>query len=589
MKKLVCYTRLPISEAEYAPKLAYSMHLGYETENGFKPLNHNTGVLFVKATQDPETKVLFAKSLKCPRVLPISDGTFLIAAIRTLPEGEDDESSKGSIVLFKSSDLVHYTELGLKKICDGFISDIELKICKNCGLVTVKAEYDGKVIRARFDDNLEICELGECHKLNVEKTEADIEGFVSGNVFEVSDDVFDYVTKKLLTPYNTAIELPKTLNAQSKEELEVLRAVAHYSDGSTALKRIDWDFSGVDFNTAGEYEISGKLHQDHFDFPITDNRADPMIYHRDGYFYFIATNDADWNHTLYVRKAKTIPELVSADEHLILDTNTYPHVKGLLWAPEFHEVGGKLYIFHACTTGEFGNEHAHVMAYNGKGDLTDKDSWDMPKKCEKPDGSPIYTGGITLDMTTFDVGDETYAAWSQRQFSPCDLGAWVYISRIDRNEPWKLLDEPVCITVPEYGWQNNHTFVDEGPFAIIKDEKIYLTFSSALVDSTYCVGMLTANVGDDLLDPRSWQKTNYPLLHSHCVKGEYGVGHNAYVVDQYGDTWNTYHGRPGIDGPRSSGIRRVHFGFDGEPILDMTEELDLNPDLRDVKIKITVK
>ena len=149
--------------------------------------------------------------------------------------------------------------------------------------------------------------------------------------------------------------------------------------------------------------------------------------------------------------------------------------------------------------------------------------------------------------------------------------------------------EPVLITLPEYGWQNNHTHVDEGPFALFRDGKIYLTFSSALVDTTYCVGLLTAEIGSDLLDPNSWTKTNYPLLHSQCVKGEYGPGHNAYVEDEYGDVWNTYHARPGLDGPRSSGIRRVHFGFDGEPILDMTEELDVNPDLRDVEVRITVK
>ena len=75
----------------------------------------------------------------------------------------------------------------------------------------------------------------------------------------------------------------------------------------------------------------------------------------------------------------------------------------------------------------------------------------------------------------------------------------------------------------------------------------------------------------------------------HGVTGEYGVGHNAYIEDEYGDTWNTYHGRPGIHGPRSSGIRRVHFGFDGEPVLDMTEELDVNPALKSVEVTVTVK
>jgi len=40
---------------------------------------------------------------------------------------------------------------------------------------------------------------------------------------------------------------------------------------------------------------------------------------------------------------------------------------------------------------------------------------------------------------------------------------------------------------------------------------------------------------------------------------------------------------------RSSGIRRVHFDVDGVPRLDMTEELDVNPKLRNVKITLIVK
>lgn len=590
MKKLLSYTRLPISEAEYAPRLGLSLHLAYETEDGFKPLNHNTGVLFVKATQNPDTLELYPKSIKEPRVCALPGGGFFIAAIRTEAAGEPDESSKGCVVLFKTDDLVHYTEIGLIKIADDFIDTIETKICTTCGLPTVKAKAGEKTYRARLDaETLELIKVEEGGCVKTETITTDIEGCVPSNVFEVCDDLYTYLTKKLLTPVNTEIVLDKNITASYAEELNAVRATAVYSDGSTATKRIDWDLDCVDFNTPGEYKVTGKIHQDHFDFPIATNRADPVIYRHEGNYYFIATNDADGNRSLYMRKAPTIPELVNAEEHLVLDTVTYDHVKGLLWAPEFHVVGGKLYLFHACTTGEFVDEQSHVTPYNGTGDLIEKSSWDMPIRVLKPDGSPLYTKGITLDMTTFDIEGETYAAWSQRQFNPCDLGAWVYIAKLDQEEPWKLITEPVLITMPEYGWQNNHTLVDEGPFALIRDGKIYLTFSSALVDSTYCVGMLTANIGDDLLDPSSWAKTNYPLLHSQCVKGEYGVGHNAYIEDEYGDTWNTYHGRPGIHGPRSSGIRRVHFGFDGEPVLDMTEELDVNPALKSVEVTVTVK
>ncbi len=72
------------------------------------------------------------------------------------------------------------------------------------------------------------------------------------------------------------------------------------------------------------------------------------------------------------------------------------------------------------------------------------------------------------------------------------------------------------------------------------------------------------------------------------MKGEFGTGHNAYVMDEYGDLWNTYHARPGIDGERSSGIRRVHFDIDGLPVLDLVEEHDVAEGLDRVETKLTV-
>ena len=165
----------------------------------------------------------------------------------------------------------------------------------------------------------------------------------------------------------------------------------------------------------------------------------------------------------------------------------------------------------------------------------------------------------------------------------------MYIAKLNPDEPWKLASDPVLLSMPEYSWANNHTFVDEGPFALIRDNKIFLTFSSALVDSTYCVGLLTAEVGADLLDPKSWVKENYPLMTSGTKEGEYGPGHNAYVEDEDGMIWNSYHARPGIDAPRSSGLRRVHFGPDGYPKLDLTEERDLAPELAWVETEVVVK
>ena len=572
----ISYSRYPVSEAEYAPRLGLSMHLGVKTDSGFSPLNFNYGVLFVKATQNPENNALNPMSIKKPFVLPTDDG-FKIIAIRTLANGENDESSKGCAVVFESPDLVHYTELGLLKLADEYLDDVSLKVCHCHGGLVAKYSVGGVVYRRRLSDiTSPTDDVKQCGDLGKEYTDCNIEGAYDAVEFEVPEDKAEYLLKKLGVLKATAVQYSKEVE---KDKLDEFRVTVHYSDGSSHQKRVDW-------NEPENGEITGKIHLEHYDFPIAINRADPCVYFYKGEYYFIATNDADGNRSLYVRRAKTIPELVNAPEKLILDAYTYPHVGGLLWAPEFHNVNGKEYIFHACTPKEFGDEESHVMVFKEGGELDDKDSWEAPKKVLKKDGSPLYDKGITLDMTTLESAGHIYVAWSQRQFNPIDLGAWVYIAEIDKNEPWKLISDPVLLTMPEYGWQNNHTLVDEGPFMLKSGGMIYLTFSSALVDSTYCVGLLTAKDGADLLDPKNWVKSNYPLLHSLTKPGEYGPGHNAYVTDEYGDIWNTYHARPGINAPRSSGIRRVHIGFDGEPVLSLLEENELPEGMEEISVKI---
>ena len=121
-----------------------------------------------------------------------------------------------------------------------------------------------------------------------------------------------------------------------------------------------------------------------------------------------------------------------------------------------------------------------------------------------------------------------------------------------------------------------------------QENRLILTFSSAAVDTSYVVGLFTIEKGKDLLVRENWKKGNYPIMTSRSVEGEFGTGHNAYVVDEYGDIWNTYHARPGIHGERSSGIRRVHFDVDGLPVLDLVEERDVVEALSHVHTKVVV-
>ncbi len=626
MAYILNYTREPINSALYDPRLAYSMHLAV-SEDGkeYRALNHNSGVLFVKATENQDGS-LNPKSLKNPWLFALPEGGFGVAAVRIEGDGGEDEESRGCAVFFVSPDLMEYEEVGLLKLGTEHVERVSCVYDQKRGSFRVlwqerTGERFGAFIRSpkelqlaavpeMLEGQLETEEIwsrgsGLCGSgsfdggsglsgsgnLNRESIAAGIQGAVPHNVLEVSEAVAARLCRKLTPPVNIGVRFPEQVEAANREELERQYATALYSDGSQASKRVDWELSQVDFDKKGVYEINGRVHQDHFAFPIAYNRADPCICKWNGSYYFIATNDADGNHTLYIREAKSIPELVEAPERLLLDSETYPGIGGLLWAPEFHEINGRLYIFHGATPGEFFWEESHMMELREGGDPACREDWSAPKRVMKKDGSDICEAGkeITLDMTCFQWEGDFYAVWSQRQFLPKDLGAWLYIAKLNPKEPWKLDTEPVVLSKPEYGWANNHTFVDEGPFALIRGDKLYLTFSSAAVDTSYVVGLLTIEKGKDLLDANNWSKKNYPLLTSRSVEGEFGTGHNAYVIDDDGTVWNTYHARPGVDGVRSSGIRRVHFDVEGDLVLDLTEDLDLKEEYACVKTRLSVK
>ena len=601
--ELLCYTRQPGEDSIYSEKLAYSMHLALRREGeGFVPLNHNAGILYAKATQR-EDGTLHAKSLKNPWLFQMADGAFGILAVRTEADGSEDEESRGKLLLFISKDLVRYHEEELLDLNTGvYVEDAVCRYDADKGCYCLKwkdtqggcfaynlPELSGEAVKAaqpqRLEDGAALAEMA----VLPDSGEAP-EGARLRNIISIGEETAERLRCKFLVPVNVANEVPERICAASPEDVMKVRANAKYSDGTCVEKRVDWYTGEVDFAHPGTYRVTGRVHQNHYEFPVAWHRADPCIGKWKGKYYFIATNDYDNNHSLYIREADTIPELVTAQEICILNTSMYPHLGNLLWAPEFHIIRDRLYIFHAGTPQEFEKEQCHVMALKKNGNPMKASDWEMPVRVVKKDGSYLYgEQGITLDMTEFEVSGRVYAAWSQRQFHPVDQGAWLYIAELDPEEPWKLISDPVLLSMPEYGWANNHTFVDEGPFALITDKKIFLTFSSAAVDSTYVVGLLSADPDADLLNPENWVKENYPLMSSRSKEGEYGTGHNSYVTDEDGLVWNAYHGKPGVDGPRSSGLRRVHFGADGYPILEMTEEKDLAPELTEVSMEVVVK
>ena len=620
------YTREPIDNVYYDPRLAYSLHLALSTDGQtYESINHNSGVLFALATEN-EDGSLNPMSIRNPYIFARKEGGYGILAVRILADGEEDESSKGAVLYWTTEDFMSYQEKGLICLAEEYVEEAVCSYAEDTDCYEMQWKLqNGKCFSSDFKTLEELvivngqgaAETGSARRggalpegckapENILASEEDIfvptvnteglvlvnmEGAILHNAMEIPGAVAERLRLKLVTPENIAVKVPESVEIGCTEELKDVKAVLLYSDGTSVTRRVDWETAGIDFTKAGEYVVRGKVHQDHFAFPMAFNRADPCMAYWKGKYYFISTNDADHEHTIYAREADSIPELVTAEDHLVLDAYTYEGIGGLLWAPEFHEINGKLYIFHAATPGEFFWEESHVMELREGGNPVCSQDWSAPRRVVKMDGSELCEPGkvITLDMTCFEWDGIWYAIWSQREFLPKDLGAWLYIAKLNPEKPWMLASEPVVLSKPDYGWGNNHTFVEEGPFALPVSDKLYITFSAAAVDTSYVVSYLVAEHGVDLLKPQNWRKNNYPILTSRSMEGEFGTGHNAYVTDEEGLIWNTYHARPGVDGVRSSGVRRVHLDVDGAPMLDVIEEKDCKEELKRVEMTVGIK
>lgn len=108
------------------------------------------------------------------------------------------------------------------------------------------------------------------------------------------------------------------------------------------------------------------------------------------------------------------------------------------------------------------------------GNPTVKEDWKEAVQVTRADGSALYTGGITLDMTYFEQDGVHYLCWAQRAINPNGTSD-LWIATIDPNNPYQITSEPVCILRNQYGWDRVDTTVDEGPFIVKNNGKIYMT------------------------------------------------------------------------------------------------------------------
>ena len=175
-----------------------------------------------------------------------------------------------------------------------------------------------------------------------------------------------------------------------------------------------------------------------------------------------------------------------------------------------------------------------------------------------------------IDGSVFQNKGELYMVWSGWQTRRVDTETQcIYIARMEN--PWTLGSERVLISKPELEWERHHKnengwnpsydiFVNEGPQPLLspKGKYVHIAYSASGVWTPYyALGMLTASTDSDMLDPKSWSKSQQPVFKQSPENGVYGTGHNSFFPSPDGTEWYIlYHARDTQVDPEGAGDTR---------------------------------
>ena len=211
----------------------------------------------------------------------------------------------------------------------------------------------------------------------------------------------------------------------------------------------------------------------------------------------------------------------------------------------------------------------YVLMCEDEDPITGK--WVELGKMKRADDDPFSFEEFSLDATVFENHGKRYYVWAEK----VGIGKKIsnlYIAEMER--PDKLATVQVLLTGPDYDWERIGFWVNEGPAVIKRNGKIFLTYSASETGIYYCVGMLSIDENEDLLDPRKWKKERYPVLGTDESLGIYGPGHNSFTVDEDGNDIMVYHarteaeieGNPLYNPNRHAQLMKVQWGEDGYPV-----------------------
>jgi GH43 family beta-xylosidase len=299
--------------------------------------------------------------------------------------------------------------------------------------------------------------------------------------------------------------------------------------------------------------------------PLIEQRADPFITHRVAGMYYFTGSVPEYDR-IVVRGAPTIAGLATATESVIWRRPASGRMGGHIWAPELHRIGGRWYIYFAAGDSDNVFRIRMYVLESPLADPRDPAGWVLRGQIATEWDS------FSLDATTFEHRRRRYLVWAQSE-PEIAVNSSLYIAEM--ASPWTLASKPTRIATPTRSWEIQGFRVNEGPAVIVRNGRVFMTFSASATDARYCMGLLTADADANLLDHASWVKTPDPVFVTNEQTQRYGPGHNSFTVAEDGETdVLVYHARdyrdivgdPLYDPNRHTRVQKLYWHRDGTPL-----------------------
>lgn len=305
-----------------------------------------------------------------------------------------------------------------------------------------------------------------------------------------------------------------------------------------------------------------------FTNPLFASGADPYIIQKDGIYYYTNTS----GRRLFLRKASNLAELKNSEQKTIWTPPEGTLYSRDIWAPELYFINGKWDMYFAADDGSNKNHRMYVVENASPDPL--EGTWDFKGKVSDP------ADKWAIDGSVFEYHNHLYMIWSGWEG---DVNGQQNIYLAAMANPWTIDGSRVKISAPTFDWEtvgdlNNpndvpHVNVNEGPVALIHKDKLFIIYSaSGCWTDAYCLGMLTFNGGDNLLDINAWKKNPSPVFKQKPEFGVFAPGHNSFFESPDGkETWIIYHANSasgqGCGRYRSPRAQRISWTADGTPDL----------------------